>query len=150
MFIWQPKVLNLLFSLLRRKPTHSRARRPSERRPSVATSGKAARGPDRARDKTLALETVRWMNSLPPSARPNELAALHPRICNHLAMIWSDQILMENYFNGLLVDTRGGRSGFSPKVGNELIRLHVFYANTKAHPHAAKAWDDRMLAVGDR
>lgn len=144
------KVISKLFKFFQPKPAVKPARRGPARAPSVTATGRLARGPERERDKVLAPQTRQWLKSLPPSARPTELAERYPRICNHLVMIWNDDFLMDSYLNNLLVDNRGGRAGFAPTIGAELIRLHVFYANTKAHPHAANAWDDRMLAVGDR
>jgi hypothetical protein len=108
------------------------------------------RAPAREQDKTLAPETLRWMRALPNHRRPLSLAAAYPRICNKLALIWADNLLTEYYFNGLLLDTRGGRKGFAPKIAAELISLHEFHVRNLSSPEAVKAWDDRMLAVGDR
>lgn len=144
------KLLSLLF-LTRRKPAKSRRRAPSRLSIHGSPNGPNTRTPLRERDKTLAPETRVWLKALPPAARPVELAARFPRICNHIALVWTEQLLIEDYFSNLLVDNRGGkRTGFPPGIANELIRLHVFFINTMSSPHAVKAWDDRMLAVGDR
>ncbi|CAN5468927.1 hypothetical protein BH09PSE5_BH09PSE5_23100 [soil metagenome] len=90
------------------------------------------------------------MLTLPRSVMPLELAHTYPRVCNHLALCWPDPHLTQNYFDSLLIDRRGDRRGFPPQVANELIALHEFYERTVATPDAIKAWDDRMLAVGDR
>lgn len=143
-------MISILLKLFRKSSTPRltpAARAARERAARVA--GRYGRKPPSLQDRSLTPEAQQWMQSLPPPARPQELASRFPRICNRIVSIWDDGEAMESCFNSLLVDHRGGRQGFPPQVGSELIRLHVFYVNTRISPHAIRARDDRMLAVGD-
>lgn len=126
------------------------SRRSSSAGSQTMRTGPEARGQQRAHDQALATHTLEWLKKLPHAARPQAVANRYPRICNHLALIWSDDHLVERYFDSLLIDNRGGRRGFPPDVGAELIRLHEFFERNRTTKPGTKAWDDRMMAVGDR
>jgi hypothetical protein len=143
-------MLSKLIALFTRKPPAIPKRRPPSREPMAAVTGPAARTTPRDRDLTLQPEGQRWLQQLPASVRPQALPVRYPRICNHLALLWADEQLVDNYFDSLLVDNRGSRTGFPPEVAAELITLHNYFNNTRAKGPGNKAWDDRTLAVGDR
>ena len=55
------------------------------------------------------------------------LMAAFPRIANLLAANWKDPTVFHNYMRSLLVDRRGDRQGFSPRIKQELTRLRTAY-----------------------
>lgn len=67
--------------------------------------------------------TIQWIISLPALCRPLYLTKSFPKIANKLALLWPDRELTQNYFNDLLMDTRGGRQGFPREVFDDLMRL---------------------------
>jgi hypothetical protein len=91
----------------------------------------AERSPLRERDKTLAPEALAWYQELPHPMRPLELCARYPRIANRLALVWPDAQLTHLYFRSLLVDKRGGRRGFPPRVAEELVALRGYFADLR-------------------
>jgi len=58
--------------------------------------------------------------------RPVALLQRLPRIANDLARLWQDNIGRRLYLEGLLVDRRRGRRGFSPEIHNELLVLREY------------------------
>jgi uncharacterized protein len=60
---------------------------------------------------------------------PHELALHYPNILKKIADLWSSSEI-DDYFNSLIMDTRGDqRQGFPPKVAEEILRLSAI--NTK-------------------
>jgi hypothetical protein len=117
-----------MFKLFSRKPDAQAAasERAKARQAKVQPSEDdpvRSREPDSQRDLMLSEHTVAWAGNLPPGLRPDELLQRYPRVANRLALCWSDVTLTSHLFNGLLVDTRGGRKGFPAPVLAELIRL---------------------------
>lgn len=72
--------------------------------------------------------------------RPRELAAVFPRIVNHLAALWKMPREMDRYFEELLTDTRGTRQGFPLNILMELTTLKDYYQE-KVFPMRHDAWD---------
>ena len=64
--------------------------------------------------------TRTWLASLPQDVRPMELARQFPRIANRLRQLWKQVSKCEEYVDALLVDCRGTRNGFPPKIVQEL------------------------------
>jgi hypothetical protein len=91
-------------------------------------------------DLELNAEGQALLDSLEAGLRPNELAASFPRIVNQMARLWRRPREMDKYFDGLLVDTRGNRHGFSLKVLIELTTLKEHYQTT-AFPAGGSIWD---------
>jgi hypothetical protein len=58
--------------------------------------------------------------------QPLALLERLPRIANILARLWQDNIGLRLYLDDLLVDRRGGRSGFPPEIHNELLVLREY------------------------
>lgn len=75
----------------------------------------------------LLPSTVLWAGDLPPEVRPMALMATFPRIANLLAANWKDPTAFCKYMQSLLVDRRGDRGGFSPRIKKELVRLRTAY-----------------------
>jgi len=67
--------------------------------------------------------TLRWIDSLPPTARPHAVLRDFPRIANALARSWPEPGKFDLYLESLLLDRRGGRRGFPADVHAELIAL---------------------------
>lgn len=55
---------------------------------------------------------------------PHELELHFPRILNRIVELW-DSKDAEAYFNDLMIDNRGGRQGFPPKVASDIIHLNL-------------------------
>jgi len=75
----------------------------------------------------LLTTPARWYASLPTVVQPEVLRARFPRIANGLAAGWHDRDTTTRYFDDLLTDGRGGRTGFPADVLEELHRLKTFY-----------------------
>jgi tankyrase len=53
---------------------------------------------------------------------PSQLEAMFPRVLNKIVALW-DEPEIDDYFEELLVDRRGGRKGFPPEVVQEIFFL---------------------------
>ncbi len=78
--------------------------------------------------------TLKWMEDLPPDARPTALLRLHARIVNPIAATWRDPRAFGAYMESLIRDTRGNRQGFPPRIIAELVALK--------HYHDTRGTDD--------
>jgi len=83
--------------------------------------------------------TLTWMAGLPKDVRPMLLGRHFPRIANSIAESWRRVARCEEYFDTLVVDSRGNRKGFPPEVARELIKLRGFYSTL--HPDNRSVWD---------
>ena len=72
--------------------------------------------------------TLAWAARLPREVQPQELLHSFGRVANLLAANWDNAEVTVAYLHELLVDTRGCRSGFPPKVASELLSLQRYYA----------------------
>jgi hypothetical protein len=66
--------------------------------------------------------------------RPEALVELFPRIVNRMAKLWKQPGQMERYFEDLLIDHRGNRSGFPLKVLMDLSTLKDYYQRSAFAP----------------
>lgn len=138
------------------KPKPAPLRRPN--RPTAARIGhptteadwQRERGPQRQQDLVLTDQVLAWLTQLPQPVRPSELCAQYPRVANRIALCWSDPLLTEQVFDGLLISQRGKRNGFPPAVAAEMLRLRAFHARNKGTEKGARMWDRTLLAVSDR
>lgn len=89
------------------------------------------RRPPEARDRLLTAYTEAWLDRLPPSIRPFELARGYPRIANRLAECWGDADACLDLLNELLVDHRGTRRGFPANVALQIVALRDHRAATE-------------------
>jgi len=121
---------------------------------SVDDARKALDGPAKNEDKAkpttvvrrgpeinpvLLEATVAWMNALPYTVRPTELAQRFPRIANSIAELWLRADRCEPYLDSLMVDQRGGRKGFPMSIALEVASLRSYYS--ELHPRAKSPWD---------
>jgi hypothetical protein len=83
----------------------------------------ARRRPPRACDDAINGTTRGWLRRLPAGRRPLQLCCRYPRVANRIAWCWRDPLLLDQVFEDLLVDRRGGRQGFPRAVVQELRRL---------------------------
>jgi hypothetical protein len=90
-------------------------------------------------NNVLLNTTLTWMAGLPKDVRPMMLARRFPRIANSIAESWRRVARCEEYFDTLVVDSRGNRKGFPPEVARELIKLRGFYSTL--HPDNRSVWD---------
>ena len=96
----------------------------------VANSGDAYRA---SRDKPV-LDA--WLKSVPQHVRPTALAGIYPRIIMKIIDLWQDEAALRVYFDDLTRDRRGARSGFPPKVADEIARLQNFVLQQGSWPPA--------------
>jgi len=95
-------------------------------------------------DLELSEAGLTWLASVDQSARPIRLAASFPRIVNRMAKLWKTPREMERYFEELLADTRGNRTGFALNILMELSTLKDFY-KAKVYPPAQRDVWDRQI-----
>jgi tankyrase len=88
------------------------------------------------------------------SLYPHELEKLYLRVMNKIIELWHTP-QAEEYFLDLMVDKRGGRQGFPPKVATEIFRLSQLHESTcKVAKHDTdNVWElagTRELQVRDK
>ena len=88
-------------------------------------------------DDLLGAAAQAWLEHLPEHAQPRRLAQRHPRVVNRLADVWADSRAAADAIDALMIDERGGRTGFSPAIRAELMRLQ--YLQRKLAPETARA-----------
>jgi hypothetical protein len=85
-----------------------------------------------------------------PDLYPAALESKYSRVFNKIIAMWGTQQL-EEHFNDLIVDKRGGRKGFPPDVAADIIllsRLHerlLMSAGMKQEPGSSDPWGDEKL-----
>lgn len=105
---------------------------------------------------TLSATAKTWLTQFPPAVKPRRLSEAFPRIANRLALCWHDAVLIDKVMDDLLVDKRGGRTGFPSTISAELLRLQSFHerrqrnAKAKESPIPSKAWEQHLQASADR
>lgn len=98
-------------------------------RAAAALNEEGRRRRSKAEPSNAALpRTMAWAARLPREVQPEELMRSFGRIANLLAANWDNADATVAYLHELLVDTRGCRSGFPPKVASELLALQRYYA----------------------
>ena len=107
---------------------------------SAQTDYSKLRRPQEKQDLELSAEARALLASTEESARPKEIPALFPRIVNHMAKLWKTPRQMDRYFEDLLTDTRGNRTGFPLGVLMELSTLKDYYQG-KVFPMRRDVWD---------
>ncbi len=128
----------MMFGFLKRRSSTTalaqqaadRARARLAQRTLAETDWEAVRRPHRPEQNQLTPYAVTWLATLPEQVRLNHLTHRFPRIVNMLALCWEDARMMENHFDSLLNDKRGGRRGFPTSVAIELGRLHKYYKSS--------------------
>jgi hypothetical protein len=89
----------------------------------------------------LGLPAVRWLDELPDQVRPDRTAARFPHIVNTLCTRWLTPQACLDYFDELLLDNRGDRTGFPPLIARELALLKDYYESA-VFPTDQTAWDE--------
>lgn len=67
-----------------------------------------------------------WLATLPPAVQPRALAGIYPRIVKVMMRFGDDPVALCAYLEDLMIDRRGGRLGFPPKLAAEIERLYSF------------------------
>lgn len=129
------------------KPAPPPRRAAPRARPVSAADAAALRSPPSQSDLRLSEAAVGWCAALPPAERPQALCERYPRIANRLALVWPDAELTDRYFDGLIIDRRGGRQGFPPDVMADLIRLRALRARAQAPAARSAAASLQMKGV---
>jgi hypothetical protein len=88
----------------------------------------------------LLPQTVKWMESLGDDTRPKEIPTVYPRIANALCRLWNTPKACLTYLDELLIDRRGGRTGFPGGIVLEIASLKDHY-ETAVHPSMQTTWD---------
>jgi hypothetical protein len=79
-------------------------------------------------DRVMLSHTHSWLRSIPNGMHPKQLCRHYPRIANRIATNWSDVPLVDRLLMDLMVDRRGNRMGFPPRIRQELDRLYGLHA----------------------
>jgi len=87
-------------------------------------------------DLVLQSHAHAWLRAIPRGEHPKQLCRHYPRIANHLAAGWDDLPAIDRLLVDLMVDQRGGRKGFSPRVQAEIQRLYLLHARRKSFARA--------------
>ena len=90
-------------------------------------------------EEPLLNVTRTWLASLPQDVHPVELVRQFPRIANRLRHLWKRVARCEEYLDALLVDRRGTRKGFPPKIAQELEALREYHV--LLYPSGRSPWD---------
>ncbi len=99
--------------------------------------------PQRAQSTPQALSsaTIQWLAELPAHVRPNDVATRFPHIANQLSSLWPKEVDCRAYFDDLLLDQRGDRTGFPGGIAFELAALKNHY-DSVVFPSHQTVWDD--------
>lgn len=94
------------------------------------------RGPDWSRtrapliddDRVMLSHAHAWLRGMPNGLHPKQLCRHYPRIANRLATHWGDIQATDRLLLDLMVDRRGNRMGFPPRIRHEIERLYGLHA----------------------
>jgi hypothetical protein len=79
-------------------------------------------------DRVMQSPTHAWLRSIPNGMHPKQLCRHYPRVANRIAVLWHELPLVDRLLTDLMVDKRGNRMGFPPRIRQELDRLYGFHA----------------------
>ena len=105
------------------------------RRPFVRSWSRA---PARDRDRVLLSATHLWLRQIPSSLLPKHMCRHHPHLANRFADCWGDKERLQALIDDLLIDRRGDRKGFSPRVRGEIEQLELLHSRWLDDPAAAR------------
>jgi hypothetical protein len=74
-------------------------------------------------ERVLAGETIDWLVSFAPDARPKALCERYAHVANRLAKQWRDKPRSGQSLTALVSDPRWGTAGYPAQVQDELSRL---------------------------
>jgi hypothetical protein len=79
-------------------------------------------------DRVMLSHTHAWLRGMPNGIHPKQLCRHYPRVANRIAMGWHDLPLVDRLLLDLMVDRRGDRLGFPPRIRQEIDRLYGYHA----------------------
>ena len=79
-------------------------------------------------DRVMLSHTHGWLRSIPNGLHPKQLCRHYPRIANRIASHWLDVRATDRVLMDLMVDRRGNRMGFPPRIRQEIERLYGLHA----------------------
>jgi hypothetical protein len=79
-------------------------------------------------DRVMQSHTHAWLRGIPNGLHPKQLCRHYPRIANRIAVNWADVAKVDRLLMDLMVDRRGNRMGFPPRVRQEIDRLYGLHA----------------------
>ena len=79
-------------------------------------------------DRVMLSHTHSWLRRIPNGMHPKQLCRHYPRIANRIAISWPDVPAVDRLLLDLMVDRRGNRMGFPPRIRQELDRLYGLHA----------------------
>ena len=116
-----------------RTVARNRAHRGSEVAPAVPAPPvrygrrRTDRAPAQGEQERLSNEAILLLQALPAEIRLVVLRGEYPRIVNGIAALWHQPLELQRYFDSLLIDSRGGRTGFPFRVLTELSELRAWH-----------------------
>jgi len=75
-------------------------------------------------DRVMQSPTHAWLRGIPNGVHPKQLCRHYPRIANRIAHQWHDVQAIDRLLLDLMVDRRGNRMGFPPRIRQEIDRLY--------------------------
>lgn len=117
---------DLLDKLRQRSPFSALSRQRGQETAGPPADLTELRAPLGDADRVLLSDTHLWLRRIPGRLQPKQLCRFYPRVANRLAACWNDPVAFEKLLHDLLVDRRGGRAGFSPRIVVELQVLGRF------------------------
>jgi len=79
-------------------------------------------------DRVMLSHTHAWLRGIPNGMHPKQLCRHYPRIANRIATQWADVPVVDRLLTDLMVDRRGDRMGFPPRIRQEIDRLYGLHA----------------------
>lgn len=95
--------------------------------PAVLPNGldwNSHRAPPLNIDRALQSETHEWLRQIPRWLHPTQLCRHYPRLGNRIALSWADPPQVARLLSDLMIDRRGNRRGFAPRIRQEIERLY--------------------------
>ncbi len=81
------------------------------------------------------------------AAYPKNLEEKFPRVFNRIVELW-DTKGIDDYFNDLLMDTRGGtRQGFPPEIASEIFALSIAHEKIRSQNRRTIPWEDAEFST---
>ena len=87
-----------------------------------------SRAPTIDEDRVMQSHTHGWLRSIPNGVHPKQLCRHYPRIANRIAVNWQHLHVVDRLLTDLMIDKRGDRKGFPPRIRQELERLYGYHA----------------------
>jgi hypothetical protein len=79
-------------------------------------------------DRVMQSHTHAWLRSIPNGVHPKQLCRHYPRIANRIAVNWQHLHVLDRLLTDLMIDKRGDRKGFPPRIRQEIERLYGYHA----------------------